>query len=214
MSRNALIYALPGVMFGLLVGWIIGSQRDAPPPATAATTTTAAATSAAEPPPPPLDVQQANALEQTAKAEPKNVAVRSQLGDLYYDAKRFDVAATWYEQALALDAKNVDVSTDLAVCYFYTNQVDRALAQIDKSLAINPQHPKTLFNQGIVRAYGKEDLKGATDSWQKLVAIAPDSVEGRQAKQLLDGLKSHPGTSGAPGATGSAPAGRGGAGTH
>jgi cytochrome c-type biogenesis protein CcmH/NrfG len=212
MPRNALVYALPGVMFGLLVGWIIGSQHEAPAPVASATTTTAAASPASEPPPPPLDVQQANALEQTAKADPKNSAVRAQLGDLYYDAKRFDVATTWYEQALALDPKSVDVSTDLAVCYFYTNQVDRALAQIDKSLAINPQHPKTLFNQGIVRAYGKEDLKGATDSWQKLVAIAPDSVEGRQAKQLLDGLKSHPSTTGAPAST--APTGRGGTGTN
>ena len=206
MSRNALIYALPGVLFGVLVGWIIGSQREAPPLAAAATTTAAAPAAEA---PPPLDVQRASALEQTAKAEPKNSAVRVELADLYYDAKRFDVAATWYEGALALEPKNIEASTDLAVCYFYTNQVDRALGQIDKSLAINPQHPKTLFNQGIIRAYGKEDLKGATDSWQKLVAVSPNSVEGQQAKQLLDGLKSHPATPATPSATG-----RGGTGTH
>lgn len=209
MSRAALVFAVPGVLFGLLVGWIIGSQREAPAPP-AATTAAAAGPAAPESEAPPLDVQRAAALEQTAKADPKNSAVRVELANLYYDAKRFDLAATWYEGALALDPKSVEVSTDLAVCYFYTNQVDRALAQLDKSLAINPQHPKTLFNQGIVLAYGKEDLKGATESWQRLIAVAPDSVEGRQAKQLLDGLKSHPG--GAPGA--SPPTGRGGTGTR
>jgi len=209
MSRNALIYALPGVLFGLLVGWIIGSQREAPPLAAAASSASAAGSASAQEAPPPLDVQQVAALEQSAKADPKNSAVRVDLADLYYDAKRFDQATTWYEAALAIDPKNIEASTDLAVCYFYTNQVDRALTQLDKSLAINAQHPKTLFNQGIVRAYGKEDLKGATESWQRLVAVAPDSVEGRQAKQLLDGLKSHPG--GTPGST--QPTGRGGTGT-
>jgi cytochrome c-type biogenesis protein CcmH/NrfG len=207
VSRNALIFGVPGVLFGLLVGWIIGSQRDAPPMTAAPAATTAAAQPSDEPP--PLDVQRTSALEQSAKADPKNAAVRVELANLYYDAKRFDLAATWYEGALALSPKDIDSSTDLAVCYFYTNQVDRALAQLDKSLAMNAAHPKTLFNQGIVRAYGKQDLKGATESWQHLVAVAPDSVEGREAKQLLDGLKSHPG-----GTPGSEPAGRGGSGTH
>ena len=205
MSRQALIYAVPGVLFGLLVGWIIGSQRETAAPVAAASSASASAQDA----PAPFDAQRAAALEQSAKAEPRDSAVRVELANLYYDAKRFDLAGTWYEAALALDPKNVEVSTDLAVCYFYTNQVDRALAQLDKSLAINAQHPKTLFNQGIVRAYGKEDLRGATESWERLVAVAPNSVEGRQAKQLLDGLKTHPGgTPGAPSATG-----RGGTGT-
>ena len=50
------------------------------------------------------------------------------------------------------------MSTDLGVSYYYTNQPDRALAQFDRSLAINPKHTKTILNQGIVRAFGKQDL--------------------------------------------------------
>jgi hypothetical protein len=57
---------------------------------------------------------------------------------------------------------------------------------------------KTLLNQGIIRAFGREDLAGATEAWKKAVDIAPDSEEGRRAKQLLDGLQGHP--AGAPGA--------------
>ena len=49
---------------------------------------------------------------------------------------------------------------------------------------------KTLFNQGVVRAFGKKDMKGAEDSWNKVIEIAPDSDEGRSAKQGIDGLKS------------------------
>jgi tetratricopeptide (TPR) repeat protein len=112
---------------------------------------------------------------------------------------------------LKLDPKNVNASTDLGVCYYYTQQDDRALAQFEHSLSIDPNHVKTLFNQGIVRAFGKQDLEGATQSWQRVMAVAPDSEEGKRVKQILDGLKSgHSGTGGA-GSAGSTPpaAGRG-----
>ncbi len=75
---------------------------------------------------------------------------------------------------MKLDPRNVNASTDLGVCYYYTNQVDRALAQLDYSLSIDPKHAKTLLNQGIVRAFGKQDLAGAAQSWQKVVDVAPD----------------------------------------
>jgi hypothetical protein len=73
------------------------------------------------------------------------------------------------------------------------NQPDRALSQFDRSLAIEPAHAKTLLNIGIVRAFGKQDLQGAADVWQKVVAAAPSSEEARAARQALDGLRSaHP----------------------
>ena len=68
-------------------------------------------------------------------------------------------AVPWYEAALKLTPNDVDLSTDLGVCYYYTNQIDRAITQLNASLAINPTHVKTLFNLGIVRAFGKEDLR-------------------------------------------------------
>ena len=79
------------------------------------------------------------------------------------------------------------------------NQPDRALEQFDKSLAVEPTHSKTLLNIGIVRAFGKQDLDGATQAWQQVIKIAPDSPEGQAAKRALDSLKSaHPGTSATP----------------
>ena len=57
----------------------------------------------------------------------------------------------------------MNVSTDLGVAYYYTNQPDKALAQFDESLKLDPKHAKTLLNQGIVRAFGKQDLDGAEE---------------------------------------------------
>jgi cytochrome c-type biogenesis protein CcmH/NrfG len=203
MKRESLAFALSGTFFGLLVGWIIGSQMVAPsaPPAPQA-----AASAAPVAQTPPLDSARITRLEEQAAAEPANAAVRAELGNLYFDAERPDLALPWYEAASKLEPKNVNVSTDLAVSYYYTNQPDRALAQLDQSLAIDPEHLKTLLNQGIIRAFGKQDLTGAADSWERVVAIAPDSPEGQRAKQGLEGLRAaHEGGAAGAGAGGSAP---------
>ena len=94
----------------------------------------------------------------------------------------------------------MNASTDLGVAYYYINQPDRAIQQFEHSLSIEPNHVKTILNMGIVRAFGKQDLAGAAQDWEKVIQLAPDSPEGRAAKQALDGLKSaHPGVGGAPG---------------
>jgi len=199
MRRDAVVFTVSGTFFGLIMGWILGSQGAGPAVSTPRAAAPAAAASAQALP--PLDARLVSDLEQQANARPTDAAVRVQLGNLYYDGERFDAAIPWYLAALALDSSLIEASTDLAVCYYYTNQVDQALAQLDRSLEIDPRHAKTLLNQGIIRAFGREDLAGATASWEQVVAIAPNSEEGQRARQLLDGLQGHP--AGAPGGTGS-----------
>ena len=193
MKRESLAFALSGTFFGLLVGWIIGSQHGATPPAPSASVSAPAPTSdaAATPPGRTVDAAQVARLEQQASAEPGNAAVRVELANLYFDAARYEAAIPWYQAALKLDPKNVNVSTDLAVSYYSLNQsdADKALAQFETSLAIDPRHLKTLLNQGIVRAFGKRDMVGAAESWQKVVDIAPQSEEGLRAAQGLEGLR-------------------------
>ncbi len=85
--------------------------------------------------------------------------------------------------------KDVNASTDLGIAYYYMNQPDKALAQFDRSLAIDPSHGKTFLNIGIVRAFAKQDLNGATDAWQKVLEVAPNTEEARAARQALDGVR-------------------------
>jgi len=196
MKRESLVYLISGTLFGVLVGWIIGTQQ-AGPGAPAAAAPSSASAPGDVPPAPQLDARRVAELEKTAQAEPSNVAVRVDLGNLYYDAQQYERAAPWYEAALKLNPRDVEVSTDLAVCYYGTNQADRALAQLDKSLAIDPKHAKTLLNQGVIRAFGKEDLRGAAESFQKVIDVAPGTEDAKRAQQGLDGIKaSHPGVVG------------------
>jgi cytochrome c-type biogenesis protein CcmH/NrfG len=199
MKRDAVVFAVSGAFFGLLVGWILGSQQRPPQlsgslPAAQAPAAPASGAAAAV----PLDENKVKALEAQADRDPKDAAVRVELGNAYFDAERYQDAIRWYETALKIDPRNVNVSTDLGVAYYYSNQPDRALQQFDYSLSIDPRHAKTMLNMGIVRAFGKQDLAGAIKAWEQVIAIAPDSPEGRAARQALDSLKSaHPGVGGA-----------------
>jgi len=201
VKSDSIAFGIAGIAFGLIAGWIIGTQqapsRQAPAQAaaTAPAPTAQANTRAAV-----LDETKVTALKSVAEREPSNPKPRIDLGNLYFDAERYDDAITWYEGALKLAPKDVNLSTDLGVCYYYTNQPDKALAQFDKSLAIDPKHAKTLLNLGIVRAFGKQDLAGATKAWEQVMAIDPNSPEGQAAKRALDTLRSAHGGDAKPGA--------------
>jgi cytochrome c-type biogenesis protein CcmH/NrfG len=191
VKGESIVFAVAGALFGLIAGWVIGSQQagSANRVAPAAVQQQASGAAGGSEQPAVLNEGQVQALRTVAEQNPKDPQPRVQLGNLFFDAERYNDAITWYEAATALDPSDPNVSTDLGVAYYYTNQPDRALAQFDKSLATDPKHIKTLLNVGIVRAFGKNDLAGAAKAWETVVAISPDSPEGQAAKKGLEGVK-------------------------
>jgi cytochrome c-type biogenesis protein CcmH/NrfG len=203
LKSDSIAFGVAGILFGLLAGWVIGSQQakhgSLPPPQAVAQPQGAPA---AENRAALLDETQVAAFKTVAEREPSNPAPRVQLGNLYSDAERYDEAIPWYSEALKLDPKNPNVSTDLGIAYYMTNQFDKALGQFDQSLKIDPKHLKTLLNIGVVRAFGKQDLPGAQKVWEQVVAIAPQSEEAQRAQRALESIRSaHPnvGSTPAPG---------------
>jgi cytochrome c-type biogenesis protein CcmH/NrfG len=197
MHKESFVMGIAGVLLGLLGGWIIGAQQA--PGSSASPAPVAQSTQATPQPgqsggtPPALDENRVAQLKSQAEREAGNAEVRAQLGNLYFDAERFDEAARWYTAALQINPKNVNVSTDLGIAYYYTNQPDRALEQFEQSLTLDPAHSKTLLNIGVVRAWGKQDLEGAAKAWQRVIDVAPNSEEARRAKQGLEGIRAaHP----------------------
>ncbi len=208
MKTESLVFGVTGTLFGFIVGWVIGTQQSGKPGSMPISAPAAQSAPASMAPAtrPPLDEAQARNLQNIADRDPNNVPSRVDLGNLYFDSERYPDAIKWYEQALKLAPRDVNVSTDLAVSYYYIGQVDQALKQFDFSLGIDPKHLKTLLNQGIVRAFGRQDLKGAMAAWQEVIRLAPDSQEGASAKRALENLNSaHPGGSPVP-APGTGPA--------
>jgi cytochrome c-type biogenesis protein CcmH/NrfG len=187
MRSESIVFAVAGMCFGVILGWVLGSQAsnragDSVPQA--APQAAAAPQSQA----PPLDEARVQQLKTAIEANPKNAGTYTQLGNVYFDAQRFADAISAYEQSLKINPNDPDVSTDLGVSYYYTNRADEALVQFDRSLAIDPKHTKTLLNKGIVLAFGKEDLRAAADEWKKVVELAPNSPEGEAARRALEGV--------------------------
>lgn len=206
MKSESIAFAVAGMVFGLIAGWVVGTEQASSRVAVAAPTqaesapagSPAGSASGSQPRAALLDDTQVNALKAIAEREPSNAKSRVDLANLYFDAEKYDDAITWYSAALKLTPNDANLSTDLGVSYYYTNQPDKALAQFDHSLKIDPKHAKTLLNMGIVKAFGKQDLEGASKAWQQVMQLAPDSPEGQAAKRALDSLKSaHPATGGA-----------------
>ena len=152
MRADSIVFAIAGMCFGVILGWVIGVQQaggrfSAPAPASAP----AQGAAAGQPQAPPLDEARVQSLMTVIKNDPKNAGAAVQLGNTYFDAERYADAIKWYEESLRIDPSNPDASTDLGVSLYYTGQTDRALQQFSRSLKLNPKHTKTLLNQGIVK---------------------------------------------------------------
>jgi cytochrome c-type biogenesis protein CcmH/NrfG len=194
MKSESVAFGVAGILFGLIAGWIIGSQYEAGRRQAIATPQAAAPAAATQPAPPPLDDAKVTAFRSLAEREPGNAAPRTQLGDLYFASERFDDSIKWYEEALKLSPNDVKVSGQLGMAYYYTNQIDRALQQLERSVKIDPKHTESWLNLGFVRAFGKQDLSGAEAAWQQVLKIAPDAPEGQAARRAIDSLRAaHPG---------------------
>jgi tetratricopeptide (TPR) repeat protein len=199
MRTDSIFFAIAGMLFGVILGWVIGAQQAgsrAVAPVSGVAGDQAPARQA-----PPLDEARVQSLMTVIKNDPENAGAALELANTYFDAEMYPDAINWYEASLKLDPSNPDASTDLGVSYYYTDQTDRALQQFEQSLKLDPAHTKTLLNQGIVLAFGKQDLAGAQASWRQVVALAPGSPEGQAAQRALEGIEAagHSGGTAAPG---------------
>jgi tetratricopeptide (TPR) repeat protein len=89
-------------------------------------------------------------LRERIARNPQDVAALVTLGDMEFDAQKFDRADGYYARALALDPTNPDVRTDDAVALHQTGHDLAALAQLNRVLAQRPDFPTALFNRGVV----------------------------------------------------------------
>jgi len=199
MKAESIVFAIAGMCFGVILGWVLGSQQAGPsaPVAAAAQPASAPANTSQTP---VLDEAKVQSLQTILTSDPKNTGALVQLGNTYFDAQQYPDAIKYYEQALEIAPNNVDASTDLGVSYYYANRADDALRQFETSLKLDPKHSKTLLNKGIVLAFGKQDLDGAATAWNQVVALAPGTPEADAARRGLEGITASRANASAPAA--------------
>jgi tetratricopeptide (TPR) repeat protein len=184
-----IIAALVALIVGFLGGVIFSSFKASSQPATVAqgTASQPPAGQQAQAGPTPAQTAQISSLAKEVKANPKNVAAWTQLGNLYYDTDQPDLAVAAYKKSLELNQGQPDVWTDLGVMHRHLRQFKEALAAFDKAINLQPSLEQALFNKGIVLFYDLGDKAEGLLVWQQVVAINPkaQAPNGQLVKDLI-----------------------------
>src|SRR5262245_66399422 len=108
MRSDSIVFAIAGMCFGIILGWVIGTQQAGrratqvqlqPSATTAAPAAPGGAAAGGTRQPPALDEGKVQSLLTIIKSDPKNVGAHVQLANTYFDAERYADAIKWYEQA-------------------------------------------------------------------------------------------------------------------
>ena len=179
------VTGIAGILFGIIVGYILGSGQLAGGVAAPASSVATNASTPAAQATTLITEADLRPLRDVLATDPKNARAAEALGNKLYDAGRYAEAVPYYQQSLANDPKNVNVSTDLGTALYYAGRADEALVQLQKSLALDARHAQTLFNVGIVTRDGKNDRKGAVEAWEQLLAANPSYPEAAKVRALI-----------------------------
>ena len=176
MFRNSWFTLVLGLMVGLILGYVFAEQQPVPP-AKALRQGLGPAASQNESLPenhPPVEGQTAAASQQLRQqvseiegllaANPNDSKLLAAMGNVYFDASRWDEARVWYERSLAVVPNDVNVMTDLAVAFRNLEQPQRTIELLDQALALRPDHWQALYNKVVVYQFDlhEHDLAAAS----------------------------------------------------
>lgn len=133
-------------------------------------------------------------LEKQAGQNPENADIWTHLGNLYFDTDNFEKAISAYRKSLALRPDNANVWTDLGIMYRHSGQPAEAVKAFDNAIKVDPRHQNSRFNKGIVLMHEMNDIPGAVEAWEGLVAINPNAKTpgGQPVVDIIKRFKASP----------------------
>src|SRR5262245_46176210 len=103
MRADAIVLGLAGIFFGVIVGWVLGSQQARGSAAVVSSAPAAAGAAQAASQPGsravPVDQERLRALQSVADQNPKDPQPRVQIGNMFFDAEQYPQSIPWYESA-------------------------------------------------------------------------------------------------------------------
>jgi cytochrome c-type biogenesis protein CcmH/NrfG len=187
MEHKRIAFGIVGILIGFVLGFF-GSQALQHPQTQSPQPVVAEQSDLPEGHPPVAQMEQVLELEEHAKEHPEHVDVKIQLGNSYYDMRRFDKAVEWYQTAMEIDPSNVNVNNDLGTSYFAIGNSEKAIEILSKSLKLEPNNPVALQNLGWVHFSG-EEFGRAIEMWDRLIEAHPDYENIAQVKEHRDQAK-------------------------
>jgi len=199
MFKNPFFTAVVGLMAGLVFGYVLAEQQSVPP---AKAMQRMAAATAPDPMSQPeqaeaatsektRDVEaEASRLRDLLAKNPEDSALMRALGNLYFDASRWEEARIWYEGVLEKTPDDVDVETDLAVVYRNVQRPDQALSLLQKVVREDPGHWQGWYNLVVVLHFDLHQHEEALQALGKLEALAKDDSSMPDISDLASKVRS------------------------
>jgi len=201
MNKDQLQFLISGILFGFLLGYLIAYAGREPKTVAQAAPVPAAGNmgmgQSVPTAPDPGAAADGNeqmmgsvfkeiaSLKAAIEKNPKDAASLIRLANMYHDARKFEEAVQYYKRGLEVTPKDVDARTDMGICLYEMGMADDAIAQFRTSLSYDPKHWQTWLNLGIVALSSKNDVKTATDAFNKVEEINPGFKDLPTLKEAL-----------------------------
>lgn len=129
------------------------------------------------------------ALDKSLELKPDWALTYFSKGIAYHNLNQLQAAIENYSKAIELDKKMIDAyfnraQAELAKAHPTENELCCALKDLEKAAELNPKFFNAHHYAGVVKMKLK-DYKGAVESLDKAIEIAPDAVYSRALKKLI-----------------------------
>lgn len=195
MTRDNLLFAIIGVLFGFIVGFLFASsmnQRYGPgaPQAASSSQIPADHPPGANPGAPPSGNMQAQVAEKIEKArnEPKNFEAQVEAAELFYQVQRFDQAIEFLLKANQIKPSDYRTLVFLGVANLDAGHYEIAEKWYKAALLQKSDDVVTLSGMAAAQL-GKGDAKAAEQAIANLEKVDATSEDLPQFKQRLATLK-------------------------
>jgi tetratricopeptide (TPR) repeat protein len=127
-------------------------------------------------------------LEVVTAAPETSAGVRLLLINLYLENSQLDEAKASLAKLPADAAVDATVFMNIGILFLNKNNPGEAASVLTKAVDMDVTRADILYYRGLANLQLKKNKEAKAD-FEKVLALAPDSPEGRDAKQLIDSLK-------------------------
>ena len=128
-------------------------------------------------------------LKAQLASNPHNANALSDLGDLYFNARKYNQAIDYYKRAIDIKPGDADLYNDLGLSVFYLGNALEGIKYIDEGIEKNPEFQRIWLTKGFILANGMNNFSGAREAWEKAVSIDPGSGIGKAAQDYITQFK-------------------------
>jgi len=128
--------------------------------------------------------------ERVLKDHPDDREALVGLGNLYFDAKKYQSAVELYKRVLRLEPKNANVRTDMSIAYFNLKLTDAAIKEVKQVIKDHPEHAYAHYNLGVFLWLGKGDYPSAIEAFKKYLELEPEGTLSERAKANIQQIES------------------------